>query len=96
MINPVQSPELVQQPQQAYRQAIDQCVDETKHSVRKEIEEVGAEISRLTNTVADVTKETVDAVGEITDLALDSQKDVIDSMQSVSADFADRIYGGRY
>jgi CHAT domain len=64
--------------------------------VRKGIQEVGAEISKLTNAAADLTEETVGAVGEVTDLALNSQKEVIDSMQSVSAQFADRIYGGRY
>ena len=96
MINPVQFPELEQQPAQAYQQAIDKCVDKTKHNIRKAIVGVGSETARLTNAVANITEKTIGALGEMTDLALNSQKEVINSMQSVSAHFTDRMYGGRY
>ena len=66
-------------------------IDETKGNIRRSIEEVRRETPRYSQTVTDFQNETADASMEIADNFLESQKEVINSMQSAWAPMAERI-----
>jgi DNA-binding transcriptional regulator GbsR (MarR family) len=68
------------QQQQQYEATI-RSIDETKDNIHKAIDEVRRETPRYSQTVTDFQNETVDATREIADNFLDSQKEVINSMQ---------------
>ena len=63
----------------------------TKDNIRRSIEEVRRETPRYSQTVTDFQNETADASVEIADNFLESQKEVINSMQSAWAPMAERI-----
>jgi hypothetical protein len=66
-------------------------IDETKDNIHRSIEESRRELPRYSQTVTDFQNETADASMEITDNFLESQKEVIHSMQSAWAPMAERI-----
>ena len=66
-------------------------IDMTKDNIRRSIEEVRREMPRYSQTVTDFQNETADASVEIADNFLESQKEVINSMQSAWAPMAERI-----
>jgi hypothetical protein len=68
--------------QRQQHEAIDRSIDETKDNIRRAIEEVRRETPRYSQTVTDFQNETAEATREIADNFLDSQKEVISSMQS--------------
>jgi hypothetical protein len=74
--------------------AINRSIDETKDNIRRAIEEVRRETPRYSQTVTDFQNETADATREIADNFLDSQKEVINSMQSAWTPFAERNSSG--
>jgi hypothetical protein len=76
--------------QRQHQDAINRSIDETKDNVSRAIEEVRRETPRYSQTVTDFHNETADAMREITVTFLDSQKEVINSMQSAWAPFAER------
>src|SRR5919112_5380049 len=80
--------------QRQQQDAINKSIDETKDNIRKAIEEVRKETPRYSQTVADFQNETADATREIADNFLESQKEVISSMQSAWTPFAERTGGG--
>ncbi len=57
-------------------------IDETKDNIRRSIEEVRRDLPRYSQIVTDFQNEAADASAEITDNFLESQKEVINSMQS--------------
>jgi hypothetical protein len=57
-------------------------IDETKDNIRKAIDEVRRETPRYSQIITDFQNETAEATREIADNFLDSQKEVINSMQS--------------
>ena len=63
----------------------------TKDNIRRSIEEVRRETPRYSQTVTDFQNETADASVEIADNFLESQKEVINSMQYAWAPMAERI-----
>jgi hypothetical protein len=67
---------------QQQHEATIRSIDETKDNIRRAIEEVRKETPRYSQTVTDFQNETADAMREIADNFLDSQKEVINSMQS--------------
>jgi hypothetical protein len=73
--------------------AINRSIDETKDNIRRAIEEVRKETPRYSQTVADFQNETADATREIADNFLESQKEVISSMQSAWTPLAERTGG---
>jgi hypothetical protein len=85
----------IQQRQQQHEATI-RSIDETKEGIRRSIEEVRREMPRYSQTVTDFQNETADATREIADNFLESQKEVINSMQSVWAPIAQRTEGGGY
>jgi hypothetical protein len=80
--------------QRQQHEAIDRSIDETKDNIRRAIEEVRRETPRYSQTVTDFQNETAEATREIADNFLDSQKEVINSMQSAWTPFAERSGGG--
>jgi hypothetical protein len=80
-----------QQERQQQHEATIQSIDMTKDNIRRSIEEVGRETPRYSQTVTDFQNETAEASVEIANNFLESQKEVINSMQSVWAPMAERI-----
>src|SRR5215217_5816448 len=76
--------------QRQHQDAINRSIDETKDNVSRAIEEVRRETPRYSQTVTDFHNETAEAMREITVTFLDSQKEVINSMQSAWTPFAER------
>jgi hypothetical protein len=80
--------------QRQQQDAINKSIDETKDNIRRAIEEVRRETPRYSQTVTDFQNETAEATREIADNFLDSQKEVINSMQSAWTPFAERTSSG--
>ena len=76
---------------QQQHEATIHSMDMTKDNIRRSIEEVRRETPRYSQTVTDFQKETADASVEIADNFLESQKEVINSMQYAWAPMAERI-----
>ncbi|MDQ3727779.1 MAG: hypothetical protein M3307_06040, partial [Thermoproteota archaeon] len=76
---------------QQQHEATIHSIDMTKDNIRRSIEEVRRETPRYSQTVTDFQNETADASVEIADNFLESQKEVINSMQSAWAPMAERI-----
>jgi hypothetical protein len=79
--------------QRQQQDAINRSIDETKDNIRRAIDEVRKETPRYSQTVADFQNETADATREIADNFLESQKEVISSMQSAWTPLAERTGG---
>src|SRR5918994_1232271 len=77
--------------QQQQHESTIRSIDMTKDNIRRSIEEVRRETPRYSQTVTDFQNETADASVEIADNFLESQKEVINSMQSAWAPMAERI-----
>jgi hypothetical protein len=76
--------------QQQQHEATIRSIDETKDNIHRAIEEVRKETPRYSQTVTDFQNETAEATREIADNFLDSQKEVINSMQSAWSPIAQR------
>jgi hypothetical protein len=76
---------------QQQHEATIHSIDMTKDNIRRSIEEVRRETPRYSQTVTDFQNETADASVEIADNFLESQKEVINSMQYAWAPMAQRI-----
>jgi hypothetical protein len=72
-----------QQPQQ--HEAAIGSIDQTKEGIRRSIEEVRREMPRYSQTVTNFQNETADAAMEIANNFLESQKEIISSLQSAWA-----------
>ena len=79
--------------QRHQQEAINESIDETKDNIRRAIEEVRRETPRSSQTVTDFHNETAEATREIADNFLDSQKEIINSMQLAWTPFAERTGG---
>ena len=73
-----------------HQEAVNRSFDETKDNVSRAIDEVRRESPRYSQIISDFHNETSDAMREITITFLDSQKEVINSMQSAWAPYAER------
>jgi hypothetical protein len=71
------------QHQQEEHQATIRSIDETKNNIQQATQELRKETPRYAQAIADFQNETVDATQEIAHNFLDSQKEVINSFQSV-------------
>jgi hypothetical protein len=77
-----------QQPQQ--HEAAIGSIDQTKEGIRRSIEEVRREMPRYSQTVTNFQNETADAAMEIANNFLESQKEIISSLQSAWAPMVGR------
>ena len=80
---------------QQQHEATIRSIDETKDNIPRSIEESRRELPRYSQTVTDFQNETADASVEIADSFLESQKEVINSMQSAWDSVAERTRGSR-
>ncbi len=76
--------------QRQQQDAINKSIDETKDNVTRAMEEVKRETPRYSQMITDFHNETTDAMREITVTFLDSQKEVINSIQSAWAPYVER------
>jgi len=65
------------------QQAVSRALDETKDNIRKTTDEARSQIPRYTQAVNDYQEQTIQATREIADTYVDSQKEIINSLQSV-------------
>jgi hypothetical protein len=72
-----------QQHQEQQHEATIRSIDETKNNIHQALEEVKRETPRYSQAITDFQNQTADATREIADSFLDSQKEVINSIQSV-------------
>ena len=73
------------QQQQQHYQATIRSIDETKNNIHQALEEVRKETPRYSQAITDFQVQAVDATHEITHNFLDSQKEIINSIQSAWA-----------
>ena len=73
------------QQQQHHYQATIRSIDETKTNIHQALEEVRKETPRYSQAITDFQVQAVDATHEITHNFLDSQKEIINSIQSAWA-----------
>jgi len=68
--------------QKEHHHAINRALDETKDNIRKSTEEARNEIPRYIQTVNEYQEQTIQASREIADNYIESQKQIINSLQS--------------
>ncbi len=73
----------IQHQQNEQHQATIRSIDETKNNVHHAIQELRSETPRYAQSITDFQTQTIDAAQEIANTFLDSQKEVINSFQSV-------------
>jgi prophage DNA circulation protein len=73
------------------RETINIALDETKSTVKKTTDEAVKEIPRFTKAVNEYQQETIQATKDIADSFLDSQKEVIHSMQSLWVPYIENV-----
>jgi vacuolar-type H+-ATPase subunit H len=76
----VTSGEQVQQREQ--QQAINKALDETKNNIRRATDEAKKDIPHYTQIVNEYQEETIQAARQMTDSYLESQREIINSLQS--------------
>ena len=79
-----------QQPQQQQHEAAIRSIDQTKEGIRTSIEELRREMPRYSQTITNFQSETADATMEIANNFLESQKEIIGSLQSAWAQMVGR------
>ena len=72
-------------------ETINIALDETKSTVKKTTDEAIKEIPRFTKAVNEYQQETIQATKDIADNFLDSQKEVIHSMQSLWVPYIENV-----
>ena len=74
------SQELLHQREQ--QQSINKALDETKNNIRRTADEARKDIPRYTQTVNEYQEETIQAARQMADNYLESQREIINSVQS--------------
>jgi hypothetical protein len=77
----VTSEERLQQTEQQ-QQAINKALDETKNNIRRTTDEARKDIPRYTQIVNEYQEETIQAARQMADNYLESQREIINSLQS--------------
>ena len=67
------------------RHSVDRALDETRDNIRRTIEETRREIPRNTQAINDYQEHTLQVSREIADSYIESQKEIIKSLQSTWA-----------
>ena len=68
--------------QREQQQSINKALDETKDNIRRTTDEARKDIPRYTQIVNDYQEETIQAARQMADNYLESQREIINSMQS--------------
>ncbi len=69
--------ETYSQLQREQEQAVTKALDESKDNIKKTIDEAKREIPRFTDAITDYQENTIQAIREIADSYIESQKDII-------------------
>ena len=75
-------------------EAMSRSIDETKENIRRSTDEARKEMPRYAQTMTDLQSQTIDATREVSESFLDSQKEIINSMQSAWDPYYSRNIGG--
>ena len=70
---------------------VSRSLDETRDNIRKSIDESRSQIPRYTQAVSDYQEQTIQAAREIADNYVESQKQIINSFQSVLTPYAENV-----
>ena len=68
--------------QREHQQAINKALDETKDNIRRTTDEARRDIPRYTQIVNEYQEETIQAARQMADNYLESQREIINSLQS--------------
>jgi hypothetical protein len=82
----------IQQEQQQQEKVIHKVLDDTKENIRKTLSEARKEIPRYTQTVNDSQEQTIEAIRDITDDYIESQKEIISLLQSAWVPFMEKTF----
>ncbi len=78
--------------QQQQEKVIYKVLDDTKDNIRKTLNEARKEIPRYTQTVNDSQEQTIEAIRDITDDYIESQKEIISLFQSAWAPLMEKTF----
>jgi hypothetical protein len=84
-----------QQQREEQQSGINRALDETKDSIRKSVNEARRDIPRYTQAVNDYHEQAIESARQIADNFLESQKEIINSLQSAwlpQIDAANRVF----
>ena len=79
------------QVQREQQQAVYKTLDKARDEIRRSVIEARKEIPRVTEAVSEYQKLTIDAAGEIADSYIQSQKEIISSVQSAWSPLVDNF-----
>jgi hypothetical protein len=71
---------------------VSRSIDQTKENIKRSIEEARKEIPEYAQSVTDYHQQAMDSAEEITDNYLDSQKEIINSIQSTWTNYLETVY----
>ena len=77
--------------QMQVRQSFHRALDQTKDNIQKTVEEARREIPRFTQAVNQYQEQSIQATKDIADKYLESQREIIDSLQSAWVPFIENI-----
>ena len=89
-----ESSQYAEQQQQQY--AVNRALDDTRDNIRKSIDEARSQIPHYTQSVNDYQEQTIQASREIADNYIESQKEIINSLQAAWVPFAENTYKMNY
>ena len=78
--------------QQQQEKVIYKVLDDTKDNIRKTLNEARKEIPRYTQTINDSQEQTIEAIRDITDDYIESQKEIISLFQSAWAPLMEKTF----
>ena len=78
---------------QQQQAAANRALDETKDNIRKATDEARSQIPHYTQSVNDYQEQTIQAAREIADNYIESQKEIINSLQSIWIPYIENTYG---
>lgn len=71
---------------------VSRSIDQTKENIKRSIEEARKEIPEYSQSVTDYHQQAMDTAEEVTDNYLDSQKEIINSIQSTWTNYLETVY----
>jgi hypothetical protein len=83
----------IEEQQQQQQQAINKALDETKNNIRRATDESRKDIPHYTQVVNDYQEQTIKAGREIVDNYVETQRQIIDSVQSAWVPLVENAYG---
>jgi hypothetical protein len=85
-ISPDSTPEVsLKQQREEQQQSVNRALEQTRDNIRKSADEAKNQIPRYTQAVNDYHEQTIKAAREIADNYIDSQKEIINSLQAAWA-----------